>query len=81
MIDNELQETFEVFLKKADDFCQLHVKSKTSALVMAEVFIVKVKDLFHGKGYSEDDALLFIQHALQELNDTKPTKHWGRYEI
>lgn len=73
--NHEMQEVFDIFLKEADDFCKLHVKSKTSALVMAEVFIVKVKDLFHGKGYSEDDALLFIQHALQELNDTKPTKH------
>ena len=80
MSDN-MQDVFDIFLKEADDFCKLHVKSKTAALVMAEVFIVKVKDLFHGKGYSEEDALLFIQHALQELNDTKPTKHWGRYEI
>ena len=73
--NHEMQEVFDIFLKEADDFCKLHVKSKTSALVMAEVFIVKVKDLFHGKGYSEEDALLFIQHALQELNDTKPTIH------
>ena len=74
-MSNDMQDVFDIFLKEADDFCKLHVKSKTSALVMAEVFIVKVKDLFHGKGSSEDDALLFIQHALQELNDTKPTKH------
>ena len=46
MNNHEMQDVFEIFLKEADDFCKLHVKSKTSALVMAEVFIVKVKDLF-----------------------------------
>ena len=74
-MSDDMQDVFDIFLKEADNFCKLHVKSKTAALVMAEVYIVKVKDLFHGKGYSEEDALLFIQHALPELNDTKPTIH------
>ena len=42
---------------------------------MAEALIVKIKQLFIGKGYVEEDALLFIEHALQELNDDKPTIH------
>ena len=37
--------------------------------------ILKVKELFDGKGYSEDQTLLFIQHALQELDEDKPTIH------
>ena len=36
---------------------------------------IKIKQLFIGKGYAEEDALLFIEHALQELNDDKPTIH------
>ena len=75
MDHDDMQEVFDIFLKEADNFCKLHVKNKTTALVMAEVFIIKVKDLFHGKGYSEEDSLLFIKHALQELNDIKPTIH------
>ncbi len=35
----------------------------------------KVKELFEGKGYKEEDALLVIQHAIQELDENKPTIH------
>ena len=45
------------------------------ALIMAEALVVKVKELFAGKGYPEDQALLFVEHALQELDENKPTIH------
>ena len=51
------------------------VTNDNLALIMAEVLMVKVKQLFEGKGYSEDQTLLFIQHALQELDEDKPTIH------
>ena len=69
------QKIFDEFLEHVDKFVTFHVKNESSALIMAEAFIVKIKQLFMGKGYTEDDALLFIQHALQELNDDKPTIH------
>ena len=42
---------------------------------MAEALIVKVKELFLSQNYAENVALLFVEHALQELNEDKPTIH------
>tara|TARA_B100001063_G_C16302162_1_gene328867 strand:+ start:254 stop:496 length:243 start_codon:yes stop_codon:yes gene_type:complete len=69
------QQVFDIFLDHVDKFVSFHVKNESSALIMAEALIVKIKQLFMGKGYTEEDALLFIEHALQELNDDKPTIH------
>tara|TARA_R110002124_G_scaffold79958_1_gene212049 strand:+ start:650 stop:892 length:243 start_codon:yes stop_codon:yes gene_type:complete len=69
------QQVFDIFLDHIDKFVSFHVKNEGAALIMAEALIVKIKQLFIGKGYVEEDALLFIEHALQELNDDKPTIH------
>jgi len=69
------QKIFDDLISKMDKFANDNVKSETDALIMAEVLIVKVKELFEGKGYKEHDALLFVQHAIQELEDNKPTIH------
>ena len=69
------QQVFDIFLDHIDKFVSFYVKNETSALIMAEALVLKIKQLFTGKGYAEEDALLFIEHALQELNDDKPTIH------
>jgi hypothetical protein len=69
------QKIFDALISKMDKFANDNVKSETDALIMAEVLMVKVKELFEGKGYKEEDALLFIQHAIQELEENKPTIH------
>ena len=69
------QEVFDSYINLLDKFVKDTVKSDHLALIMAEVLMVKVKELFQGKGYGEDHTLLFIQHALQELEDNKPTIH------
>jgi len=69
------QEIFDSYIKLLDKFVEETVKNDHLALIMAEVLMVKVKELFQGKGYDEDHTLLFIQHALQELEDNKPTIH------
>jgi phosphoheptose isomerase len=69
------QKIFDDYISKLDNFTRENVKSSTDALIMAEVLMVKVKELFMGKGYTEVDALLFVQHAIQELEDNKPTIH------
>lgn len=69
------QQVFDMFVDQIDKFVSFHVKNEGAALIMAEALIVKIKQLFIGKGYAEEDALLFIEHALQELNDDKPTIH------
>ena len=33
-MSNDMQDVFDIFLKEADNFCKLHVKSKTAALVI-----------------------------------------------
>mgnify|MGYP003123431920 CR=1 FL=1 len=69
------QELFDIYLKSLDQYINKNISSQECALIMAEVLMVKVKELFAGKGYSEDHALLFVEHALQELNEDKPTIH------
>ena len=69
------QQIFDSYIKMLDKFIKDSVNSESLALIMAEVSMVKVKELFDGKGYKEDDALLFIQHAIQELEENKPTIH------
>ncbi len=69
------QQIFDSYIDLLNKFIKDSVKSDHLALIMAEVLMVKVKELFEGKGYKEEDALLFIQHALQELEDNKPTIH------
>jgi hypothetical protein len=69
------QQIFDSYIKMLDKFIKDSVNSDSLALIMAEVLMVKVKELFEGKGYKEEDALLFIQHAIQELEDNKPTIH------
>ncbi len=69
------QKIFDSYIKMLDKFIKDSVNSDSLALIMAEVLMVKVKELFEGKGYKEEDALLFIQHAIQELEDNKPTIH------
>ena len=69
------QQIFDSYIDLLNKFIKDSVKSDHLALIMAEVLMVKVNELFEGKGYKEEDALLFIQHALQELEDNKPTIH------
>jgi hypothetical protein len=69
------QQIFDSYIKMLDKFIKDSVNSDSLALIMAEVLMVKVKELFEGKGYKEEDALLFIQHAIQELEENKPTIH------
>ena len=69
------QQIFDSYINLLDKFIKDTVNSNHLALIMAEVLMVKVKELFDGKGYSEDQTLLFIQHALQELDEDKPTIH------
>ena len=69
------QQIFDSYIKMLDKFIKDSVNSDSLALIMSEVLMVKVKELFEGKGYKEEDALLFIQHAIQELEENKPTIH------
>jgi hypothetical protein len=69
------QQIFDNFIQKIDSFVKQNVNSPTLALIMAEALMVKVKELFDEKGYSEEQTLLFIKHALQELDEEKPTIH------
>jgi hypothetical protein len=69
------QQLFDSYIDLLDKFVKDTVTNDNLALIMAEVLMVKVKELFEGKGYSEDQTLLFIQHALQELDEDKPTIH------
>ena len=78
MVDNKIisaQQLFDIYLKSLDEYISKNVNSQECALIMAEAFIVKVKELYAGKGYPEDQALLFVEHALQELDENKPTIH------
>jgi|TARA_R110000796_G_scaffold228854_1_gene346074 hypothetical protein len=69
------QNIFDSYLKELDKKIKETVHSPEQALIMVEVLMVKVKELFTQKGYTEDDALLFMEHTLQELDETKPTIH------
>jgi|TARA_R100001460_G_scaffold44539_2_gene81320 hypothetical protein len=69
------QQIFDSYIDLLDKFIKDSVNSDSLALIMAEVLMLKVKELFEGKGYKEEDALLFIQHAIQELEENKPTIH------
>ena len=69
------QQIFDSYIDLLDKFIKDTVTSDHLALIMAEVLMVKVKEIFQGNGYSEDQTLLFIQHALQELDEDKPTIH------
>ena len=78
MADNHLftsQQVFDSYLKELDNFIKHSINNHQCALIMAEALMVKVKELFAGKGYDEDQTLLFVQHALQELDENKPTIH------
>tara|TARA_R100001129_G_scaffold81077_1_gene55154 strand:- start:862 stop:1086 length:225 start_codon:yes stop_codon:yes gene_type:complete len=69
------QELFDNYLRQIDKLIQDNVQSKEQSLIMAEALIVKVKELFLSQNYAENVALLFVEHALQELNEDKPTIH------
>jgi hypothetical protein len=69
------QQMFDAYIRELDKIVHGTVKNPEQAIIMAEVLMVKVKQLFQGAGYHEEDALLFIQHALQELEENKPTIH------
>jgi len=69
------QNVFDSYLRELDKQIKETVKTKEQSLIMAEALLVKVKELFVAKGFSEDVALLFMEHTLQELDDTKPTIH------
>ena len=69
------QNVFDSYLQELDKQIRETVKTKEQALIMAEALMIKVKELFISKGFSEDVALLFMEHALQELDNTKPTIH------
>tara|TARA_R100000908_G_C3720171_1_gene123251 strand:- start:28 stop:264 length:237 start_codon:yes stop_codon:yes gene_type:complete len=78
MVGNKIisaQELFDIYLKSIDEYINKNINSPECALIMAEALIVKVKELFVRKGYPEDQALLFVEHALQELDENKPTIH------
>jgi|TARA_R110002020_G_scaffold374737_1_gene586028 hypothetical protein len=75
MIVVTAQQVFEAYLKEIDKAIKDTVKTHEQSLIMAEALLVKVKEIFYGHGKTEEEALLFIEHALQELNDTKPTIH------
>ena len=81
MVDNTLittittQDIFDAYLKELDNFIRNNIKNRQCALIMTEALMVKVKELFQGQGYDEDQTLLFVQHALQELDENKPTIH------
>ena len=44
------QKIFDELISKMDKFANDNVKSETDALIMAEVLMVKLKELFEGKG-------------------------------
>ena len=79
------QEVFDSYLELLDHFIKdliakkvvISGKNKTEvlSLIMAEALMVKVKDIFISTKFLEDQALLFMEHALQELDNTKPTIH------
>ena len=69
------QNIFDSYLQELDKQIKGTVKNKEQVLIMAEALMVKVKELFMSKEFSEDVALLFMEHTLQELDDTKPTIH------
>ena len=75
MIVVSAQHVFDSYLKEMDKQIKETVKSKEQAIIMAEAMMVKVKELFVMNEFGEDHALLFLEHALQELDEIKPTVH------
>jgi len=78
MVDSTVltaQQLFDNYLKQVDQMLKHNVHSKEQSIIMAEALLVKVKELFLLQGYPENVALLFVEHALQELNEDKPTIH------
>ena len=75
MIIVSAQQVFDSYLKEIDKQIKETVKSKEQAIIMAEALIVKVKELFVMNEFGEDHALLFLEHALQELDEIKPSVH------
>tara|TARA_R100000458_G_scaffold57937_1_gene65003 strand:- start:650 stop:874 length:225 start_codon:yes stop_codon:yes gene_type:complete len=69
------QQLFDNYLREVDHLIKSQVITKDQSLIMAEALMVKVKELFLSQGHPENVALLFIEHALQELNEDKPTIH------
>ena len=51
------------------------VHNKEQSIILAEAMMVTVKELLEAQGFAVDHSLLFIQHALQELEENKPTIH------
>ncbi len=81
LVDNTLittittQDIFDAYLRELDNFIIKNINNRKCAVIMSEALIVKVKELFQGQGYDEDQTLLCVQHALQELDEHKPTIH------
>ena len=75
MIIVTAQTIFDAYLKHLDQFIKESVQNKEQSLIMAEALMLKTKELFISQGFGEDQALLFVEHALQELNNNKPTIH------
>ena len=79
------QGVFDSYLELLDHFIKDLIAKKVViagkdqaevlSLIMAEALMVKVKDIFISTKFLEDQALLFMEHALQELDNTKPTIH------
>ena len=70
------QQVFDSYLRELDKQLKATVKAPEQALIMAEAMMVKVKELFMANKFVEDHSLLFMEHALQELDEnTKPTIH------
>ena len=75
MIIVSAQQVFDSYLREIDKQLKETVRSKEQAIIMAEALMVKVKELFLRSDFGEDHALLFMEHALQELDENKPTIH------
>ena len=75
MIVVTAQQVFDSYLREIDKQLKETVRSKEQAIIMAEALMVKVKELFLRSDFGVDHALLFMEHALQELDENKPTIH------
>ena len=51
------------------------ILKKYGAIIPEGVVGLTVKELLEAQGFAVDHSLLFIEHALQELEENKPTIH------
>ena len=69
------QEIFDNYLKELHKVVKTVVHNKEQSIILAEAMMVTVKELLEAQGFAVDHSLLFIEHALQELEENNPTIH------